>query len=1120
MAQTFSIRTLLGGLIAAAPGLLAAAEAQPTFPGDQIEFFEKSIRPILVESCQGCHGGHRHENGLRLDSRAAILRGSDYGQIVVAGNPEGSKLLKAVKHAPGVEAMPKKGDKLSASQVAALEKWVAMGLPWPQEKEQAVGHHDKPSWQEHWAFQKVTKPAEPSLTKLKGEVKNDVDKHVAAKLEEAGMAFAPVVDRATLGRRLYLDLTGLQPTFEDLQKFVNDKSPDAVAKLVDRLLDSPRYGERWARHWLDVARYSDVDGYRAGGVDNRFPYSYTYRDWVVQVLNKDLPYDQFITQQLAADKLLPPAQGQADPSLAALGFLTIGDYFLGDRLLQNDDRIDVVSRGMLGLTVACARCHDHKYDPIPSKDYYALYSVFNSSETPDKLPVIGEATDKAAAEDFKSKVAAIEKEMQTFRQEVYGDIRNSARLKEYLVFARKALELQSEQFRGEAGKAKLRDRYADGLRDMVKRNAYVAKPHPVMLAWKKLSDLPDGEFAAKAPALVQELTKPESPVNAVVKNELAKRPAPKTFDDVAGLYSDVFVTCITGKEPDNADWQAVRAMLMDGKSPMSVPVDQIDRFFTRKDREHMTQLENKITKLELTSEGAPQRAMVMLDKEKPADVKVMIRGNPGRQGEPAPRGFLTALGGQKFSEGSGRLELAKLIASKDNPLTARVIVNRVWMHHFGKPLVSQPTDFGVQTPKPDQAALLDYLAATFMEQGWSLKKLHRLILTSRTYQQSSTTTPEKELKDAENNLLSHFNRQRMDYENMRDNLLQVSGALNVAKAGGRSTLPETPDADSRRSVYLFVNRYEQATVPATFDFANPDTLSPQRFVTTVPQQTLFLMNSPFMKSRADQVAQKVPANNSGIDSESLKALYRQVLLREPSPDEVELAGRFVNDATSLQSNSPFTWAYGYGNVKRDAPNGPVEVQFNAFKKFFNDKKMGIVWQGGDKVPDPVSNYTFARLSAGTITSHVGDGDMANIIRWVAPSDAVIRISGTLQHGSPSGDGVTGWIVSSRTGLVKEAQVAPNTGRNMGVDRLEVKAGEVLDFCATAGPKRDNTNDGYRWTPRIERQDSAATGFTVWTDAGRDFVGPGNWPLNLARPQSPLSQLAHVLLMSNEFQFVE
>ncbi len=1118
-AKAFPYR--LGGITAATLGLLFTAAGTfaetpaASFPPDQIEFFEKNVRPILADNCYDCHGSHRHENGLRLDSRDAILRGSDYGVIAQAGNPAASKILKAIKHVAGVEAMPKKADKLSDLQIANIEKWIALGLPWPKEVV-AETHAEKPSWEQHWAFQPIKEPAAPKVDTSKFKTQTKLDVYVAAKLADKGLDFAPAADRAILGRRLYLDLTGLLPSYEDLQAYIKDSSPNATEKLIDKLLESPNYGERWGRHWLDLARYSDTVGYTAGGVDNRFPHAYTFRDWVIEALNKDLPYDQFIMQQLAADRMLEP--GKVDKSLAALGFLTIGDRFLGDRLLQNDDRIDVVTRGMMGLTVACARCHDHKYDPIPSKDYYALYSVFNSSEQPEEMPVIGYPSNGPSVTEYQSQVGAIQKEMLAFREEVFADIRKGDRLREYLIFARKSKAWQNEQFRGEAGKAKLRDRFASSLRDLIDKHAGAAKPHPVMLAWRKFADLPDGEFAAKAPAVVAELTKPDALTNPVVRNELAKRPAPRSFDDVARLYSDVFLTCLSGKEPDNADWQAMRTLLMDGRSPMSVPVDQVDRFFTRKDTERMTQMRNKITKLDLTSPGAPQRAMVMVDKEKPADGRVMIRGNPGRLGDPAPRAYLTMMGGQKFTSGSGRLELAKLIASRDNPLTARVLVNRVWLDHFGKPLVSQTSDFGVQTPKPEQAELLDYLSATFMDQGWSLKKLHREILNSRTYQQSAMVTPAKEAKDPENAFLSRFNRQRLDYETMRDTLLQVSGKLDPANKGGRSVPLETQEADTRRSVYLLVDRYEQATVPAMFDFANPDSHSPQRFVTTVPQQTLFLMNSPFMKTRADQLAGKIPVQGSSVDSETLKALYRKVLLREPTAAEVELAGRFINDSTQMQMESPYSWQYGYGELTPAANGQAVKLEFIPFKVFKNDKKVNARWQGGQEFPDKVLSHLNWIRSSGQLVGHPGPGNKADVLRWVAPNDATIRIDGTVTHGSPRGNGIRVWILSNRDGVLLEKQVLPAQSVPIQVATLKVKKGDILDFCATNEGSTDS--DGFKWTPSILRQDSPVTGFTLWTDAARDFAGPDKWPLNLARPQTPLSQITQVLLMSNEFQFVD
>ncbi len=1105
------------GLFAAAWVACAlAAPAQQEFPAGQIEFFEKNVRPVLVENCHACHGPRHQKNGLRLDSREAVLRGSDFNKIVTAGDPEGSLLIKAVRHAANVEPMPHKKAPLATSQIDALAQWIKLGLPWPKE---TFAGETKPKWQEHWAFQPVKKPAVPQISNLKSQISNPIDAFVAAKLTAAGLGFAPPADAATLCRRLYFDLTGLPPSFEDVQAFVNDRAPDAAARLAARLLESPRYGERWARHWLDVARYSDTEGYRAGGVDIRFPYAYTYRDWVIAALNADMPYDQFLMQQLAADKL--PESTSQEPgarnphssvtNLAALGFLTVNDSFLGDHSLQIDDRIDVVSRGMMGITIGCARCHDHKYDPITSKDYYALYSVFNSCESPDELPVIGQPADKAARDGFQRKVAEVEAKKQAFRQEVMEDLRQPGRLGEYLAFAQTHRDEHGGAFSGAAGKAKLRDRLASRWRDFLKQNALASKPHPVMLAWNEFAKVPADQFEPRAAEILARLARPETGLNAVVGNELAKRPAPKNLGEVAAIYGDVFATCMSGKEPDNDDWKAVRALLTGPGSPMSAGINDVEQFFTRKDRERMTKFENEMKRLELSEPGAPLRAMVLNDTPQPRDVRVFIRGNPARQGEPAPRAWPAFLGGQKFTEGSGRLELATAVASKDNPLTARVIVNRVWMEHFGKPLVSETSDFGVQSPKPEQAELLDYLAATLMESGWSLKKLHRLLVSSQTYAQSCVSTPEKDLKDAENNLLSRFNRTRLDYESMRDSILAVAGSLETAKSGGRPTPLDSPDANTRRSVYLFVDRYEQPTVPAMFDFANPDRHSPQRFVTTVPQQALFLMNSPFIRGQAEQLAARLPAG-SGMDAGAVGALYRRVLQRDPKPGEVELAQRFITDAQTLQTPA-FLWRYGSAHVWKDEETGRVALaEFREFKHF-EKRGGGSRWLPGPKLPDPAWSYCHWNATGG----HAGEGDVAAAAQWTAPFDAEIRISGSLSVPGEAGNGVHGWIVSSSSGNLFDAQAGVKSSVPMGVAKMQVKKGEALTFAVTS--EGDSSSDGFSWAPVITR--FLPDGRTeLLTDAKRDFCGPDHWPAGRVRPQSPLSQLAQVLLMSNEFQFVD
>lgn len=1105
---------LTGGITAAActASLYSAStkpEAEPVFTPEQITFFEKNVRPVLAENCYSCHEGHKAKSGLMLNTRAGVLRGTDYKKVIIPGDPENSVLIKAVRHAAGAEPMPSKKPQLAANEIEALVQWVKMGAPWP--KEAAGDHHA--SWEDHWAFQKVTKPAVPNVTNPRLKPANPVDAFVAAKLEKAGLEFAPPVDRAVLGRRLYVTLTGLPPSFEELQAFVDDPSPDAPAKLIDDLLNSPHYGERWARHWLDVARYSDTEGYQVGGKDNRFPYAFTFRDWVVDAMNADMPYDAFLKHQIAADRI--EGRDSGSKNLAALGFLTVGDTFISNKDLQTDDRIDVLTRGMLGLTVTCARCHDHKFDPIPTKDYYALYGVFTSSEIPEDLPVIGKASSEVEYAAYRGEVAKVEEKMSTFRKEVFEDMRKVERMREYLSFAQHAAkeDISGEVFRGKAGQLKLRDRVALRWREFVKRHTATSKPHPVMLAWKEFSALPKEGFEKASAGLKDKLTQQGSALNAVVRNELAKRAAPKSMEDVLGLYADVFVTCIAGKEPENADWQAVRNVLMEPQSPMAVPVDQVDQFFTRKDTEQMTRYRNEIKKIELSSPGAPPRAMVMNDREKPNNMRVFIRGNPGRPGEVAPRAFLTFLGGKQFTDGSGRLELANAIASRENPLTARVLVNRVWLQHFGAPLVSQTSDFGVQTPAPVQLDLLNWLSASFMENGWSLKNLHRVILNSRTWQQSAASTPDKDLKDADNVLLSRMNRQRLDYEAMRDAMIGVTGTLNAGNMGGRPVALNAADVNSRRSLYLIVDRYNQATVPAMFDFANPDTHSPQRYNTTVPQQALFLMNSPFMRDQSGRLATKLPQEGSTIDSQTIAALYRKVLLREPTLEEMELAQRFVIDAKELQDTPPFLWKYGAGTAQRDADGKLTGYEFIPFTTY-NASKNRKWWGMSKDMPDKQWSYTQWAEGGG----HPGSKHAA-MLRWTAPFDGAIRISGRLDRDNPSGNGIRGLVISNRQGVLLNEMVAPKSQKNMNIANLTVTRGEIIDFVVDC-ENGDTNSDSFDWRPAIYGLDDATGKTVLLTKSDDDFNDASHWPIKRPRPQGPLSQLVQVLLMSNEFQFVD
>jgi mono/diheme cytochrome c family protein len=710
------------------------------------EFFESKVRPVLAENCFSCHGPDKQKGGLRLDSRAALLKGAGGEPVVVPGEPDKSPIVKAINHQGDTKMPPK--TKLPAPAIDALTAWVKMGVPWPEAAGAKTTSSVAEARAKHWAFQPVSKPALPAVRG--GDwARTPLDRFILAKLDEQGFSPAPAADRRTLIRRASIDLTGLPPAPEDVDAFVNDRSAGAWEKVIDRLLASPRYGERWGRHWLDVARYSDTKGY-VFEEERRYPFAYTYRDYVVRAFNDDLPYDQFVIQQIAADKLPPASDKQP---MAAMGFLTLGRRFLNSAPDIIDDRIDVVMRGLEGMTVGCARCHDHKFDPIPMKDYYSLYGVFASSVEPKELPALA-----------------------------------------------------------------------------------VPEPTPTYLAYEK--ELKSLEQAVKD-------------YEEKNKDELQKK--------------------------------------------------------NRKFRDELRKLQSKVEKHKATHPGAPPQAMVLVDAPQPVQPVVFLRGNPNNRGPAVPRQFLEVLSAEPrkpFTEGSGRLELAKAIASKDNPLTARVMVNRVWLYHFGKGLVRTPGDFGLRGDPPTHPELLDYLASSFMEGGWSVKKLHKTILLSATYQQSSEASVKAQASDVDNRLLSHQNRQRLDFESLRDSLLWASGRLDP-KVGGAPVDVTTAPFSGRRSVYGFIDRQNLPGLFRTFDFASPDTSTPQRHVTTVPQQALFLMNSPFVVDQAKALAARPDVTARKETDERIGALYRLLYGRAPDAEEVALGRRYVESAPSEKLMSPW-----------------------------------------------------------------------------------------------------------------------------------------------------------------------------------------------------------------------
>lgn len=683
--QNLQIRARLGTLaiaLAAAGWLIVpivALGGEPAAAPEGVEYFERHVRPLFAQNCLECHG-EKQQGGLRLDSRAGAMDGGDNGPAIAAGNPQASLLMQAIGYKDEIK-MPPDG-KLPPEAIAAIEHWIKMGAPWPAESASAAPVKAADAWKSHWALQPVTKPALPAVARGAWP-RSPVDFFVLNKLEEQGLAPSEVAARRILIRRATFDLTGLPPEAAEIDAFLADQSTSAFDRVVERLLASPHYGERWGRHWLDVARYADTKGYLFTQ-DRNYPNAYRYRDWVVRALNEDLPYDQFLIQQIAADRLAPAAS----PDLAAMGFLTVGRRFLGNPHDIIDDRLDVLTRGTMALTVTCARCHDHKHDPIPTKDYYSLYGVLASSVEP----------------------------------------------------------------------------------------------------------------------------------------------------------------------------------------------------------------------------AGPADVMTLADAEQPVAPHVFVRGNPGNRGENVPRQFLSVLAGenrQPFGSGSGRLELARAIASRDNPLTARVIVNRAWLHYFENPLVRTPSDFGLRSEPPSHPELLDYLAASLVEHNWSLKDLHRLILKSATYQQASADRAECRKVDPENRYLWRMNRKRLDFESLRDGLLAAAGQLDRSLGGPAVELTKTPWS-RRRTLYGLIDRQNLPSLFRTFDFASPDTHSPGRFTTTVPQQALYMMNSPFLAEMVRSLASHQELLGASEPRERIDRVYRLGLGRAPASREIDLGLAYLAEEDARDQRAPLT----------------------------------------------------------------------------------------------------------------------------------------------------------------------------------------------------------------------
>ncbi len=950
-------------------------------------FFEQKIRPVLAETCFRCHGGQEGQpegsGGLRVDSREHLRRGGESGPALAGENqpidPNTSLLLRALRREEDVAAMPP--DKpLRPDQIEDFTRWIAAGAPWPERSTAFLQ-------QSHWAFESPVATPPPAVRDTTWP-RTSLDAFILARQEALGARPAPEADRRNWLRRVTYDLTGLPPTADELDAFQNDPRPEAHDEAIERLLQSPRYGEHWGRHWLDVVRYADTAGENS---DHPLPHAWRYRNWVIDALNQDKSYRDFIQEQIAGDLLA--AQGPAErytDRVIATGYLAIARRFGHDidqdMHLTLEDAIDTLGKSVLGLTIGCARCHEHKFDPLSSKDYYGLYGILASTkfafpgcepkqQPRDLVPIIEPGEFARRTQPVRDRIAELDR--------LDGE-------------ARAAMQVLAEQARTRVDSA--RTELASGsIADGGSSPIISPEGRPALTVALRKSDAIRLQIAPKTnhgadttrlELTIRDLSDSERSwsLQDLVADQLRSNPfvdprgkgltwvlldarhgdsllleSARGLEGKASLHAwrngnEPSVLVNTSEQPLQAWTQlAPRSLFVHpaADGPVAIAwiapaegtytlagsiadahagggdgvVWSLERIASHEYPRQLTELgriaggmiERQAARRELESQLAMPVAYAVVEGEA-KDAKIQVRGNPADLGEEVPRRFLSILGGQAVEQktASGRLELARWLTSDTNPLTARVIVNRVWQWHFGRGLVATPNDFGQRGAPPTHPELLDDLAVKFMENGWSLKWLHREILRSATYRQSSLPAEESEAILASTptaaDLWMHFPRRRLSAEELRDSLLIASGELDLEPGTSHPFPPEStwsftqhgPFAAEyetrKRSVYVMQKRNRRLRFFALFDGADPNASTPKRDMTMVPTQALFFMNDPFVHGRAERIAERALEEGSGADDRSrLRWLYRQILGRVPAEEEEQEALSFLEEYQQSQA---------------------------------------------------------------------------------------------------------------------------------------------------------------------------------------------------------------------------
>ncbi len=931
---------------------------------DADETFEKEVRPLLVRNCIGCHGPEKQKGGLRLDSRTGWQTGGVSGPAIQPGRPDASLLIKAVYGRDGLKRMPPKG-RLTERELSILTRWIQEGAPDPRGGVAArLGGTTVEAARKWWALQPVQRPVVP-----KGAFSNPVDAFIAARLRERGLGLSPAADRCTLLRRVTYDLTGLPPSAEDVDAFLKDHSPEAFARVVDRLLASPAYGERWGRHWLDLVRYADTAGENS---DHPLPHAWRYRNWVIDAFNRDQPYDEFLREQIAGDILAARGAPEKYASrVIATGYLALARRFEHDSdqhmHLTYEDGIDTLGKAFLGLTLGCARCHDHKYDAVSMRDYYALYGIFASTKFAfpgceakqrprDLVPLVPPAEWERLVKPYRKELAGLDgripvaiREQRRLAEDLraafaknrhplaHGSIPDGGdtvfdsgstpidvKVGEVILLSVTPLKthgadttLVEFELTEAGGPARRWNATRDLVGDLLAGNPH-ADGHGNKDVWwffdlrRQPTLLPESvrNVSGKAgldawrngdtpSVLVNRTTAEVTAWTRLPPRSLFVHPSQDGNVGIAWLSPMSGKVTIKGRitdahpgGPDGVGW-VLEHFPVDVRRSLDAQRDATVR---------LRQLMQSRT--ELARQAPRQEVAFAVGEGKPSDTRLQRRGDPEQLGEVVPRRWLEVLGGTPISDpsASGRRDLANWIASAENPLTARVMANRIWQHHFGKGLVKTPNDFGVRGTAPTHPELLDWLASEFVRSGWSVKAMHRTILLSATYQQDSASREDGMKSDAANELYWRWERRRLSAEELRDSLLAAGGRLDRAPGAAHPFPPESSWAytqhvpfstffeSDKRSVYLIQIRNRRHPFLGLFDGADPNATTPVRQSTTVPTQALYFMNDPFFHAQAERLAERVLALPDG---ERALGLFRIALQREPTERERGFVGSFL-----------------------------------------------------------------------------------------------------------------------------------------------------------------------------------------------------------------------------------